>query len=371
MRRLTRIVWDECAALAQWWLHEIQHLLADIQQHLAPGRPHRTTISLSLTHGTVMQDWRDGTVRSAEFARTASGDLPATPSEFWPTPWIDGATVHVVLPAEDALIHRLWLPASAERNLPRVIELQLERELPLPCDQVRIEWQIAARNHDRTRVEVLIAVLRRHELERLLDTLRQWKVRIGTVGVSVGGATACTFSPNEARRSTATLTRLDRRLAIGAGISLLVYLGVTAGQWMHERKVVAAAIAKANEPAVRVEGMRSRLASLQVPMTKLLELMQFTSNAEVLIDLTAAIPRDTWVQQLQIRSIDGNARLINMVAITPVATLLADHLSHTPHFSSVELQSAGLAQTIGSDLAEIQSQWRKSLVANPTDQSKP
>lgn len=371
MRGLTRIVCEECTALAGWWLHEMQQMLADIQQYLAPGRPHRTTIFLSSTGGTVVQEWRDGTARSAEFARTASGDLPAAPREFWPTPWIDGATVHLVLPAASVLIHRVWLPSSAVRNLTPVIQLQLERELPLPCDQVRIDWQIGAHNHDRTRIEVLIAVLRRHELERWIDTLRQWKVRIGSVGVTVGGATACNFSPNDARRTAASMTRVDRRLIIGAGVSLLLFLGVTAGQWMQERKVVAAAIAKASEPAARVELMRSRLDTLQAPMTKLIELIQSTSSAQVLADLTAAIPRDTWVQQLDLRSTDRDACLINMVVVTPAATLLADHLSHTPHFSSVELQSAGLAQTIGSDLAEIQTVWRKSPAPTRTARGKP
>jgi len=268
--------------------------------------------------------------------------------------------VHVVLPLSAALIRRVWLPAGAERNLAPVIQLQLERELPMARDQVMADWRVVARNHDRTKIEVAIAILWRNELERLVNALHAWKLRIASIGVAMDGATAFNFSPRRARHAAGGLTRFDRILAIGAAVAMAAYICTIGAQWMYERRVIGEAIAKANEPALRVERMQSQLVRLSRPMTTLAQFMASASSAEVLTDLTSAIPRESWVQQLELRSIETDACLLKVVAITPAATLLVGHLSRLPRFQSVELQSASPAQVMGPDRAEIQMTWRRS-----------
>jgi hypothetical protein len=372
-RRWMQRVREEYTSLSSWWLHEMREAFADLKQRLAPGRPHRTTISLSRTAGTVVQQWRNGTIKSAEFQRTQTGDLPADRSEFWPAATTDAATAHVVLPKSAILMRRIWLPANAEHNLTPLVELQLERELPIPRDQVHVDWRIEARNRDRTKIEVVIGIVWRSEIERLVSAMSQWKLRVASIAVDQDGdAPSFNFAPRRTRRSTSRLARVDRLLVISAAIFWLAYAGVIGAQWMRERIVVTEALAEMTAPTLRVEHMRAELDQRRRPMLTLLQLMAAPSSAEVLADLTAAVPRDSWLQQLEIRSLDDNSSLIKLTAITPTATQLVNQLEQSPRFENVALQSAGtMGLGMARDRAELSARWLKPSVEAGAQATKP
>jgi hypothetical protein len=352
----------EYTALMSWWLHEIREIIADLEQRLAPGKPHRTTIFLSRTAGSVIQQWRNGTVKSSEFQRTRSGDFPGDRSEFWPTAKHDATTVHVVLPGSAMLVRRIWLPASAAQNLQAVVELQLERELPVPRERVQADWRIEARNRDGTKIEVAIGVVWRSEIERVLTAIGQWKFRVATISVDLGDhVTVFNFATRRNRGSVGTLTRVDRVLMMSSAIFLLAYIGVSGAQWLHERIVVQRALSNMTSRAAKIERTRAQLNERRKPMLALLGLMATPSSAEVLADLTNAVPRDSWLQQLDIRSFEDGSSQINLTASTPAATQLVSQLQQSPHLEKVELQSAatlGLGTT--RDSAELSAMWRKT-----------
>lgn len=366
MRRWARPVREECVTLAHWWLHEMRETAADLAQRWAPGRPHRTTIYLTSTTGRVEQQWRDGRVRSTEFQRTQNG----TPNPLWrdllpDDSAADDTPVHVVLPRSDILLRRVRLPAGAESSLAAVVELHLERELPVARDQVHVDWRIEARIPDGAKIDVTIAVIKRSDIERLLDAMSHWKLRVLSIGVAMDAdRTAFNLAPRRRiLRPTGRLASIDRWLTISAAALIVIYAGLVGAQWMRERFVVDASLAMTNVPAQRVERMRAQLKMRSEPLSTLLRLMQLPSSAEILADLTATMPNDSWLPQLEIHVLDDSASL-KLTAITPAAALLVDRLERSPHIDSVELQSSTAAGLVQQDRVELSAHWTKPTRAS-------
>jgi general secretion pathway protein L len=354
---------EECKSLAAWWMNEMREAFMDLEHRVVPGRPQQTTIVLSTASGTVTQRWRDGSTKSSEFQRTVTGDLPAERSECWPTPATDTTTVDVVLPPSAVLLRRIWLPAAAEKNLAPIAELQLERELPVPRDQIQVDWHIGARSHDGNRVEVMFAVAWRQEIERLVTALQRWNVRIASIAVDLGeGKRAFNFSPRFSRRSTGRLTRIDRLLLMSAMLLTFTYGLVVGAQWLHERVLVDKVLAGSREPAARVEHMLSTLATRRVPVDSLNRLIAAPSSGELIAELSASVPPDTWLQQLEIRAVDEQRWTIKIAAITPATPALLDHLAHSPRFANVELQSSNASEAAGRERAELSASWQKTAL---------
>ena len=355
----------ELGSLAGWWRQEMREIIADLQQRWAPNRPQRTTIALTASGGIITQHWRKGESKSAEFQRAQTGELPADPSELWPTAGLREATVDLLLPPDAILLHHIWLPAGAEKNLTPVIELQLERDLPMPRDQVQLDWRVEARNRDRAKIKVAVAIVWRSEIERLLADFSRWPVRVvSIIAEPPGTGLTFNFSPRRRRRSTGRLPAVDRALLIGAPMYALVFTIIVCAQWVHERRVVDEVISSMREPTRRVERMQSDLDKAREPVLTLQSLMASPSAARILLDLTAAIPHESWIQQLEIGRCESDRCFIKITALTPAATTLADQLARSPHIEKVELQTAAsLALGAARDRAELSMVWRRPHVA--------
>ena len=350
---------QEAASFWGWWWHELREAAADLEQRVSPGRPQHTTVALYPNSGAVIRKWRDGKTESAGFQYTPSADLPADPAQFWPQAGTDRSNIRVILPPGTILLRRVWLPEEAERNLMQIIELQLERELPIPRAQVHADWRVEKHDRERERIEVLVAVVRRSEVTRLLDTLGQWNVRVGSIAADLGdGRTAFNFSPRKSKHAAGGLTPIERLLATGAVSLLVVLAGIVTTQWLHERMLVAQELLKTTAPTVRVKHMTAQFEKSRAPLTALQQVMDLPSSAVVLADLTTAVPRESWLQQLEIRnSEDGNCT-VRFTAITPGATSLIERLAQSAQFRNVELHSSGASNlTAGHDRAEVSARW--------------
>jgi len=312
----------------------------------------------------VLQEWRNGTVKSAQFSRDASGELPQERHDFWPEA-ADGTAVHVVLPQSAVLIRRVWLPAEAAKDLAAVVELQLERELPVPRDQVHADWHIEAHDRDRSRIEVAIAIAWRREIEQLLDALNRWQLRVVAIGVDLeAGAAVFNLSPHRARRSTGKLSSIDRLLSVGAAVLALAYAGIVGSQWLGERIAVERELSRTRAAASRVERALAELAGRREPLVRLQRLMAAASSAEILSALTAAVPHDSWLQQLDIRCRDDGDCSIRFTAATSAVAALVQHLEQSPYFENVELQSStATGSTTVHDRAEVSADWVPAAAA--------
>jgi hypothetical protein len=344
-------------ALFAWWLHEMHEVVADLGERLAPGRPYRTMITFDENVGNVVQSWRNGTSRAAQFSRTADGDWPRDRREFWPETTSEHPAVHVLLRPSAILMRRLRLPAGAAGDLMPIVELQLERELPLARDQVHVDWRVESR--DREHIEVTIVIVRRAELESMHELMDRWRLRVLTIGVAASDTPgAFDLGRQRKRRFGVALARVDKLMALSAATLLIAYACVTGAQWLHERMVVEEELAGIREAASRVERLLTELQERSRPVAQLEQLMGGESGAHILAMLSSALPADSWLPELDIRCADDGTCSIKAIAITPVATRLLDGLQKLPSLAGTQLHSSHAAQAdSGRDRVEISAQW--------------
>jgi hypothetical protein len=334
----------ELAALARWWLSIVREAANDLLRHWAPNQAWRTTLRLGAAGtGQILQEIRNGKLTSVEFQVQ-----PALPAR---------SSVHVLLPQSMILLNRIWLPAAAQSSLERIIELRLERELPLPRAQVQVGWHVEAHSADGKRIRVAIAAIRNSELARVREALRRWQLRALSIRVEMEASRAAFSFAAYDTPSLQHASHVDRWLAASAVVMLLASMGVTIGQWLHERVVVERAIAALRAPAERIAMTRAELTRRRAPLLALQPLQRAASVAEVLATLTPTIASDSWLPQLEIRSNPGNTSL-QLTVMTPSAAALLDRLENSPYFERVELRtSSNTGDPFHRDRAELTARW--------------
>src|SRR5438045_882867 len=132
-------------ALLTWWWNELRECGESLLTTIAPQLITRTFITLDRTGGSV------STLRGKEqkellaFSSDASRAWPRDLGPFGPREVIENTRAVFALAPEFVLIHRMVLPEKLERDLDRVVPLQLERELPMRRDRISFDWRLASR----------------------------------------------------------------------------------------------------------------------------------------------------------------------------------------------------------------------------------
>ena len=88
---------------------------------------------------------------------------------------VDARRAYLCLPREEALLNRVVLPAAARENLAQVLEYELDHLVPLPRDQLFLDWSV--RNLGEDRIEVLLMCIPREVVRVYLEALGDAFVR--------------------------------------------------------------------------------------------------------------------------------------------------------------------------------------------------
>lgn len=88
---------------------------------------------------------------------------------------VDTRRAYLCLPREEALFNRVVLPAAARENLAQVLEYELDHLVPLPKDQLFLDWSVRSLGEDR--IEVLLMCIPREVVRVYLETLGDAFVR--------------------------------------------------------------------------------------------------------------------------------------------------------------------------------------------------
>jgi general secretion pathway protein L len=362
------VVSAELSALSLWWWRELKDTGFGIVDSVQPNRLARVVLVLGPAAATIKAQKSNTVLDDIVLLHSASGDLPTLLSEFWPASRQQRVTVEVALPPEKVLVRYLTLPAVSEREIGKILDLRMERELPLGREQVYIDWSITERDTQNRKLVVAIGIVRRAEVDRVRAAIAQWSWKPGRIGLLRGDQLQFNFltTHNDAR-SLAT-SDWHRPLAQSAAVLAAMTVITLAGQWMYERTHVSSALQEAKSQLKQQASQRAQIVKLSEPATELRKLMATPSVADVLSDLTALLPTDTWVSDVEIQSPSGSATSIHVVGYTPTATELVNRIEASEQFSNVELvsaTSAGVAS--GTDRVEL------TAVSTPisTTQSSP
>jgi general secretion pathway protein L len=88
---------------------------------------------------------------------------------------VDTRRAYLCLPREEALFNRVVLPAAARENLAQVLEYELEHLVPLPKEQLFLDWSVRSLGEDR--IEVLLMCIPREVVRVYLESLADAFVR--------------------------------------------------------------------------------------------------------------------------------------------------------------------------------------------------
>lgn len=199
----------------------------------------------------------------------------------------------LVLPADQALIRIVSLPLAAEENLREVLEFEMDRFTPFKAEDMVFDVQVRARDPERGRLSVLLVAARRAVVEDLVAGARH-----RPAGLAVAGA------PDSIDLLPRRPARLDRPATALALICLILALALAALPFHRQQ--------------ARLESLRSQLAAIRADASQAEALRQeveqglaaerFLIEAQVkrpsalaaIEELSALIPDESWVQQLQL-----------------------------------------------------------------------
>jgi hypothetical protein len=327
----------ECTAFFSWWLHELRELGEATLARVAPKLSQRVLVRFA------------GETAIAVIG-TEEHPLDAVHS-------MRGARAVLMIDSSDALIHEVSLPAAVERELDHAIELYLERELPLPPQQLCTDWSIVRRDRDHHLIVVRILVVRREDVERMRNRIMACGLR--PVRAAILGANAELIGDVLTRpRSHFALRSLDRRLA-GIVVSLAAATaGVIAAQWTYERVQVGQEVERVRSIAQSAQALADRLARDAAAANALARIMRQSDAADVLKTLTTVVPSDSWVYALNVGPAPSGTLQIELDGFTPTATVLVDLLDKAPELEEVRLVSATSAGLgAGQDRLHVTARW--------------
>lgn len=356
----------ELGAFVAWWAQELREAGEAVLARLAPRLITHTLIRLEPDGGSVWTIRGAQRERVCSFVRDASG---AWPRELEPPEAgaaVRGTKAVFGFSPQHVLTHKLVLPASVERELEQVIDLQLERDCPMPLDQVYVDRRAGKRLRIGTKLEVNVLIVQRERVERVRELVRLWGLRLARIGMISGSDTVIgDFLRTPATQGPFRLTRTDRRLGVMAVILAVVCTAVIAFQWGYERVVVGRELRTLREPATTAEMLARQLKVDAASAEALVGLMRQPDALDVLTTLTEGTPKDTWFYDLDITAQWPQIPHIKLSGFTPVATMLVGTLQNSGTLAEVRLVSAASAG-LGSaqDRLQLTAQLASSTKGN-------
>lgn len=204
-------------------------------------------------------------------------------------------------PASQALIRAFTLPLAAEKNLRQVAGFEMDRLTPFTATQVYYDVIVLERQSEQRRLRVELTALPRSIVDPVLSSLQQRRVPPDTVAVA-NAHPSLNLLPPEQRPHRG---RWGQRLHAGLIVMslLLITVAMVLPVWQQRSLAIGAMIA-----AQRLQDTANQALTLRDQLDQTLTnsrmLMQKKKNMplkiEVLRELTAIFPDDTWVDRLQI-----------------------------------------------------------------------
>ncbi|HKT27050.1 PilN domain-containing protein [Dyella sp.] len=209
------------------------------------------------------------------------------------------------LPQEAVLRRRLLLPEAARDNLRQIGAFEMDRQTPFRVDQVYYDLRELKSPAPAGRIAAELVVATRAAVDAKLEHLRNAGIAIDAVDLCDGDARLGVnlLPPERARPHRDPRRRLNLILAVAAVLLLLLCLG----QYLHNRQEALAAM------QTQVDDMRAdaqKIAQLRKQLEDSTGAAGFLAKrktdsvavVDVLQDLTARIPDDTWLERFTVDS---------------------------------------------------------------------
>jgi len=301
-----------------WWARE---LAAMMPSRLRAALEHRRARPVLAFDGAEATLWRPaqsgGRTRMIQAARIAlDGDQQAVVAggRSALAPLVRGGNgaapeVVIALAPRATLRKRLTLPAAIEANLHQALAYDLDRHTPFKSDELYFDAAVVDRDPAHNTLQVELAAARRAIVDPLLRHAESFGARV--VGVSVDPPEVIASSrldllpvdrPERASRSRWQVA-LPALLVIAAILAALV---LPVWQKREEAIVLNHQSDQARQRAGVSDALRTELERRVGEYNFALERKYaFPGTVQALDDITHLLPDDTWLTQLELRSVRG------------------------------------------------------------------
>lgn len=232
----------------------------------------------------------------ASIARVAYGGVTGTPR------------VRIAIPASAVLRRSLALPSAVEENLRQAIGYELDRLTPFKADELYYDAVIASRDASRGTIAVDFAAVRRPVVDAAIAHVAGWGAEVHSVSPddpSTSSPSRLNLMPDESRVAPAPWKRWQFWAPL-AGLALVAAVAVVLPVW-QKRDYAIAVINKADaarQQAAVSERLRAELERAATDYNFALERKYaWPPIVRVLDTVTRALPDDTWLTQLEIRTL--------------------------------------------------------------------
>lgn len=265
------------------------------------------------------------------------------------------------LPHEAVLRRRLLLPEAARDNLRQIGTFEMDRQTPFRVDQVYYDLRELPGPAPAGRIAAELVVAPRAAVDAKLEHLRNAGIAIDAVDLCDGDRRLGVnlLPPEMARVHRDPRRRLNLALTVAAVLLLVLCLG----QYLHNRQQALA------DMQTQVDDMRAdaqKIAQLRKQLEESTGAAGFLAKRktdsvaviDVLQDLTARIPDDTWLERF---TVDSSGR-VGIQGQSAKASSLIDVLQ-----SSKMLTGANFQGVIQRDPATNKERfYMDAQLRNPT-----
>lgn len=264
--------------------------------------------------------------------------------------------VALALAPELVLTRTIRLPLAAETELASVIDLQLDRYLPLQPALAYVDYRVTARDTKSGELEVELAFAQRRHVDPTASMLKEAGLQLVSVGVNGDrpeNGEAINFLRADADGRTMRKRRLDVAL-----IGLALLIAVTGQSFIAMKHTSELAVLEERNLALapqaeRIRKLSQELARLGTEQQIALSSRQAFDALRLITDLSERLPDGTWLSQMDITRDKGEVRIMGF---SNDATTILALIEGSPHLFGVRFKGPVVKDTTGHDRFEITAQ---------------
>lgn len=282
-----------------WWRDGLAAWLPARMRRWLAGSLRRLVVVAQEDEGYVLAREEAGQEQELERLDRSSPDWNAV-AEWFKTERSQQLVLR--FPAGQALVRTLSLPLAAEKNPRQVAGFEMDRLTPFTAARVYYDVAVLDRQAAPRRLRVELTALPRAGVDPVLAQLRQRRLPPDVLDV-VGGRPGLNLLPPEQRAQRGLREKRVRRVVIAVSL-LLVAVAALLPIWQQRALLIGVM-----ERVSQLQTAANQAMTLRDQLDKTLEVSRMLAQrkqtlppqVELLRELTAILPEDTWVERLQIK----------------------------------------------------------------------
>lgn len=320
----------------RWWAAEMGGMVP-------PGvrnrfRRPRARIVVDIGKDTIAI-WRTGGMETGEAVQIDRGRAGESVADLLRAELGSGKSVDILvrLPVDEMLCRRLRLPAAAKRKIRPILAMELERQSPLPPEQVYHDHVMITEGRRSKTIDVDLRLVRRVAI----DDARQLCRAVGLTHPTIGFfGPACGDVPPFADRGRGGRPRLPRQHMISVATAAVICAlslatAVTEGvRRDRDWESLQAAVQEARGQAQAVERLRTEVGIARERSEFLGRQKRSLIVSQILTEITDLLPDGTWLFQLEL-----NGTEVRIRGYSPASSALIALFDESGGFSNARFRS--------------------------------